>query len=49
MKRQEAFLQQAYQERMADREELEVERDDDSEWDPVEEVLEGERESFLFL
>lgn len=43
-KMQDAFLENVYKERMA---ELEEEEDDDSDWDPIEDVLEDHRGKFI--
>ncbi|KAK5122094.1 hypothetical protein LTR85_004340 [Meristemomyces frigidus] len=46
-KRQEAYPNQVYSERMAERGDMDAEDGDDSDWDPVEDIIEGERDSFV--
>jgi hypothetical protein len=45
-KRQDAFLEKVYKERLAEQEQ-ETEDSDDTDWDPIEEVLEDNRGSFI--
>ena len=46
-KRQEAYLNQVFSERMAERGELDSDLGEDSHFDPIEDVIEGERESYV--
>ena len=46
-RRQEAYLEQVHRERMSEAQHSEADEKSDLEWDPIEDVIEGERGSFV--